>query len=124
MSKLKIEEGKNTPMVSWDMDCSEFIISGKSYPENARKFYSPLIDWIKDNDIPEPATFKFHFYYMSSSSLIAVFQLIKNIESLFDQGKDVEVEWVYDDEDEDIEKIGRDFTKLTTIPFKFVKLAE
>ena len=124
MTPLVIQESKNTPQVNWDVEQDEFLVVGKSYPENASKFYSHLVDWIKEMEFSAPAKFSFYFYYINSSSIIAIFQLIKVMESCQKDGRDLSIEWRYDEEDEDIEKIGRDFMKLTTVPFSFVKLDE
>ena len=43
---LLIEQGKNTPKISGDSNSSILVIEGSSFPENVRKFYTPVNDWL------------------------------------------------------------------------------
>jgi hypothetical protein len=115
MSNLIIEEGKNTPKVNWDIDSEVFIMSGKSFPENTKKFYNQLTDWLDAQKLEGTKTFEFHFYYLSSSSIIAVYQILKRLESASENDVSIGVIWKYDDGDEDIQRIGLDYEKITSL---------
>jgi len=115
MSNLNIEEGKNTPKVNWDLDSEVFTMSGKSFPENTKKFYNQLTDWLDVQKLEGVKTFEFHFYYLSSSSIIAVYQILKRLESATENGASISVTWKYDDGDEDIQRIGLDYEKITSL---------
>ena len=115
MSNLHISEGKSTPKVIWDLDTGVFVVSGKSFPENTKKFYNLLTDWLESQKIERSATFEFHFYYLSSSSIIAIYQILKRLELISSQGVDINIIWKYDEGDDDIERIGLDYKKITNL---------
>ncbi len=115
MSNLHISEGKTTPKVIWDLDTGVFVVSGKSFPENTKKFYNLLTDWLESQKIENSATFEFHFYYLSSSSIIAIYQILKRLELISSQGVDINIIWKYDEGDDDIERIGLDYKKITNL---------
>jgi hypothetical protein len=115
MSSLHIEEGKNTPKVNWDIDSEIMGMSGKSFPENTKKFYNQLTDWLDSQKLTGKKTFEFHFYYLSSSSIIAVYQILKRLETASDNGASIIVNWKYDDGDDDIQRIGLDYEKITSL---------
>ncbi|MBL4651389.1 MAG: SiaC family regulatory phosphoprotein, partial [Flavobacteriales bacterium] len=66
MSSLILAEGKNTPEIVFNPADGVFTIKGKSFPENAKKFYAEVLDWL-DNFVPEDElTFDIILYYISS----------------------------------------------------------
>ena len=125
MESLQIQSSNNTPSVSWDPTTREFVIEGKSFPENTKNFYTPLISWLSDF---EPGSgevhFRFGFDYVSSSSVIALLEVLRTIEKHTRNGAEISIVWAYDEGDEDIQKIGLDFEKLVAIPFSYVEVKE
>lgn len=124
MSNLHISEGKNTPKVTWDIDSGKFVISGKSFPENTKKFYNLLTDWLDSQKLENNATFEFHFYYLSSSSIIAIYQILKRLENICDQGVCIDVIWKHDEGDDDIERIGLDYQKITKLKIESLSVPD
>ncbi len=114
---IQIAAGKNTPGVNWDANTGIFTIEGKSFPENAKKFYGPLMDWMDQQQLPNKLVFRFYFFYLSSSSIISVYQILKKLEALMDEGTEVEIVWQYEADDDDILRIGEDYRKITSLPF-------
>ncbi len=50
---LKLSKFEDTPEVLLDKEHNNFVISGRSLPENSYEFYRPIIFWI-DEYILEP----------------------------------------------------------------------
>ena len=121
---LLIEQGKNTPKISGDGDTGNLIIEGSSFPENVRKFYDPINTWLDStlNNTKE-VSFDCKFYYMASSSIIALLKTLKYAESLFG-ASNISITWRYEEDDDDIRKIGEDFSHLLGIDFKFIEEPE
>ena len=124
MSELHISEGKNTPEVHWNAESGEFVISGKSFPENYKKFYTPLVDWIDAQEFQGDLTFEFHFYYLSSSSIIAIYQILKKIEVINEGDSNVRILWKFDEGDDDVERIGEDYQKITSLDITTMMIEE
>lgn len=122
MEKFFIEKEKNTPEIIFDPGNKQFEISGRCFPENSKKFFKPVLEWF-DAFIPEAdkaIELAFEFYYISSSSIISVLELIKRLDLLKDKGHDVRINWKYDEDDEDIRKIGEDYSRITNVSFHLV----
>ena len=121
---LLIEQGKNTPNISGDSISSILVIEGSSFPENVRKFYSPVNDWL-DSIVKNTSTVNIDckFYYMASSSIIALLKTLKYAERLFGDSN-ISIKWRYEEDDDDIRKIGEDFSHLLGIEFEFIEEPE
>lgn len=122
MRKMIVEETRNTPKISLDPHQGKFSMSGKSFPENAKKFYEPILDWFDQFDPPANVKYVFDFElsYVSSSSIISVFEILKKIGKMQRNGMQMNVVWRYEEDDEDIRKIGEDFMKLIDLPFELL----
>jgi len=121
---LLIEPGKNTPKISGNSATSILVIEGSTFPENVRKFYSPVNDWL-DSIAKNTSTVNIEckFYYMASSSVIAILKTLQYAERLFGNSN-VSIKWRYEEEDDDIRKIGEDFSHLLGIEFEFIEEPE
>ncbi len=122
MKNLVIQEERHTPKVVLDGDANNFEISGKSFPEDSRQFYRQVIDWLEDfkKATPKQVNFKFNLFYLSSSSIISIKQILLKLKELEKGGAKVQVIWHYDADDDDIRKTGEDYLKLTQMSFQFV----
>jgi hypothetical protein len=124
MSRLHIVEGKNTPEVNWDTESGVYTLTGKSFPENSKKFYNPILDWIDGQSFEGDVVFEFYFYYLSSSSIIAIYQILKRIEAATDGKANVDIVWKFDEGDDDIERIGEDYQKITSLNISTILVGE
>ena len=121
---LLIEQKKNTPKISGDSASSILVIEGSSFPENVRNFYSPVNDWL-DSIVKNTSAVNIEckFYYMASSSVIAILKTLQYAERLFGNSN-VSIKWRYEEDDDDIRKIGEDFSHLLGIEFEFIEEPE
>jgi len=125
ISELIIQERKNSPKVILDPAANKFHISGRSFPENAKKFYEPIIDWFDElGKDGVTINVEFEMYYVSSSSIITILELIKKLDEMNSSNCTVGITWLYDDEDDDIIKIGEDYSKIAKLPITLVKVEE
>jgi hypothetical protein len=95
-----IKEGLNTPYIKLDKESCKLTIIGKSYPEDASLFYTPLVEEIETckKDLKESKiTIKIALEIMNSVSTKYLFQVIKEIYSL---AKETEINWYYEADDE------------------------
>ncbi len=46
MENLKCEATNSTPSIVFDAQNGILEIKGRSYPENAAKFYAPILNWV------------------------------------------------------------------------------
>lgn len=118
MSKYISDHGKNTPEIRFDLAAKVFHIKGKSFPENAKKHYSDFTAWLKINKIPAGSLIELDFEYISSSSVIAVLELLREIEK---HERDIQVKWYYEDGDDDMRSVGVNYQKLCSLNFEFIE---
>jgi hypothetical protein len=95
-----IREKLNTPYIKLDKERCKLTIIGKSYPEDAALFYTPLVEEIKTckKDLKESKiTIKIALEIMNSVSTKYLFQIIKDI---YKSAKETEIKWYYEADDE------------------------
>ena len=120
MGYLKIEATQDSPEVLLDADLSIFQISGNSTPENANLVYQPIEEWLNANSsLLDNCKCVMFFKYLSTSSHHKVFNILKYLNELFENGKTLSVEWAYEDIDDDMLRLGLDFSSILEIPFEF-----
>jgi hypothetical protein len=123
-NNLFIQEGKNTPKIIGNDNIGELTIEGNSYPENVIEFYSPIMSWIeemsKSNDYIKVEC---QFYYIASSSVIAFLKLLQKVESLFNDDNIIFI-WKYEEGDDDIRKIGQDYSTILDTDISIVEVEE
>lgn len=121
MNRLEILETGNTPYILFDSSANVFKIEGKSFPEDCKEFYTPVIAWLEKFQAvnPKQFTLSFNLFYLSSSSIISVKQLLLKLVAFQAVGTAVTVVWCYDEDDDDIKKTGEDYLKITKLKFQF-----
>lgn len=131
MSVLKIAATEDSPEIILDPSCNRFEFIGESRPENAAKFYGPVLKWFenyesilffnKSNSANISAvSFVFRFEYFNSTSAKYIMDILKKIEGLHAQKYPVDIEWDYDKMDEDMLEAGQEWAKQVNVPFRFV----
>ena len=101
MSKYLVSKTSKSPHISLEKGLFDF--SGRSIPEDARVFFKPIIDWIKEYD-PErqyKTTVNFYFEYLNTSSSKCIFDLLKVLNELHEKGNEILVNWYYEEGDDD-----------------------
>jgi len=119
---LKIEPTHKTPKVYLAPDEGIFEISGRSIPEDSVGFYKPILDWLDSyGSAAAPKTaFKFELEYFNTSSSKNILEILKKLETVFQDGNDVHITWYYDEDDEDMEETGEDYKALLSVPVELV----
>ena len=131
MNPLIIEQSEFSPQVTLDPVNLKFQISGESRPENAGKFYEPIISWLEQYKsvlfwqkekfgAPQKLDFIFKFEYFNSTSAKYILDLLKQIDLYHADGNEIRVQWYYDKLDEDMKDSGEEFSKLLNVPFDFI----
>ncbi len=111
MENLIIEETKYTPSIKLDVEKGLLELVGKSYPENTFEFYKPMLEWVeKYFEINDKKTVvNMEIIYFNSSSSKLFFDFFDLLEDAHNNGKSIEVNWIYDAENESALEAGEDF---------------
>ncbi len=124
MESLILTGTPKTPSINFDGNTGKFEISGRSIPENSANFYLPLIDWVEKyiSSAVDGTAIHVRLEYFNTSSLKSLVELFRRFEKLLSGGKQVEIFWYYEAEDEDMYESGEDFRLLIKIPVKLIRI--
>ncbi|PRY95999.1 DUF1987 domain-containing protein [Marinilabilia salmonicolor] len=126
METIIREDTPKTPYVKLDGEKGVVEIKGRSIPENSVEFYKPLIDWIDEyGDDPKDNTIiNIQLEYFNTSSSKCILDIFKKLELLFKKGFKVQVNWYYEEDDEDMFEAGEDYQSIINLPFKMIEMEE
>jgi hypothetical protein len=114
MKSLKIEvipDSPYYPEVNFDAATGICELAGESYMEEAYKFYTPILNWLKEftldqgNDITLNVKLTY-FNTNSSRLLLDMFDILKKSK---DEGREVIINWYYEEDDPDVQEEVEDF---------------
>jgi len=126
MDNINIEGTPKTPTVVFDSTSGKLEIKGRSIPENSIDFYNPLIIWIDEySKLPQQHTkVLIQLEYFNTSSSKCLLDVFKKLEAIRVAGNDVNIDWHYEEDDEDMLEAGEDYQAIINIPFKMVEVEE
>ncbi len=126
MEPIIIEGTPKTPTVKFDSAQGIFEIKGRSIPENSVEFYKPLVDWLesyKESPLPKTVV-NIRLEYFNTSSSKCILDVFKKLETIHKAKNEVEVNWYYEEDDEDMLEAGEDYESIIRVPFKMVEIAD
>ncbi len=123
MESLIIESTSDTPKVNLDAVSGVLEIEDRCFPEDATRFFTPIIEWMKLYAANPTSSTQFNFkleYYNTSSSkqLFKVFLILEDISKTHD----VLVNWYYSKSDTDMLLSGERYSQLLNLNFKMVEM--
>ena len=122
-----IREGTpKTPYVKLDGEKGLIEIKGRSIPENSVEFYKPLIDWLdKYGNVPlEVTNVNIQLEYFNTSSSKCILDIFKKLELIYKKGSKVQINWYYEEDDEDMFEAGEDYQSIINIPFSMIEMED
>lgn len=120
---VTIEPSEDTPTIIMDPGKPEIVIKGSSFPEDAIQFYTPVIEWINENEklFTKTLVCEFSYSILSSASNKMVFEILLKLEKLKEKGKEIHVKWMYSGYDEDMYDEGRGFKESMNLKFDLIE---
>jgi hypothetical protein len=121
MDRLEIEATNSTPKIFFDKESGKFEISGKSFPEECRVFYSPVYVWLEEyaQNPNEETIFKFKMEYFNSASSLIILEILNILETIKKNGKKVTILWNHLSIDEDMLEAGEEYSDLVSLNFEY-----
>lgn len=126
MESLLLDSTAKTPQVQFNGDSGLIEIKGRSIPENSIEFYKPLVDWLetyvtKGNS---PLKVNIQLEYFNTSSSKCILDVFKRLEAIHKSGKEVNISWYYEEDDEDMLEAGEDYESIIRVPFKMIEIVD
>lgn len=124
MDQYAIEGTQKNPTIKFDLTKGELHVSGNSIPENSVDFYKPLLAALEEYAAsPKPTTnVTFNMRYFNTSSSKRILDIFKKLESINRGGSVVSVNWVYEDDDDDMLEAGEDYQSVVDLNFTMVPI--
>ncbi len=125
MDNLEITATKSSPEIKFDAGNYTLSIVGESYPENTSQFYEPIYKWVDDcidalGD--KEMTLDIELIYFNSSSSKVLMDIFDTLEDASDEGKNIVVNWIYDEENDSALEYGEEFAEdMEALTFNLVE---
>lgn len=130
MEPLYIEPTEFTPKVFFDPENSVFEISGFSRPENVIGFYRPILKWLEEynervlslniNFDKSILTINMKMTYFNSASSKFLLDILLEFMKFHSKGNKVEINWYFEDGDDEIQESGEEISDMLGYPFNFI----
>ena len=121
MEPLLLNATDDTPQIQFNKSSGIFEITGRSLPEEVINFYAPVIDWV-EKYVRQPnddTVVKLKLIYFNSASQRYLLEVLTSFEKLIEKGKQINIEWYYPEDDEEMREAGEEYQDLINIPFTF-----
>ncbi len=90
------------------------------------EFYKPLNEWL-DQYMQTPldkTVVNIRLEYFNTSSSKCILDVFKRLEAIHRSKHDVEINWFYEEDDEDMLEAGEDYDSIIKVPFKMIEIVE
>jgi len=122
MDPLQIHATDESPGINFDKDLGKFLIFGKSFPEEARRFFDPALLWLEEyvKDPNDETIFEFRLEYYNSATATMILEILYMLERIIEyQEKKIKIIWNYLEIDDDMLDTGEEYAEMIKIPFEF-----
>lgn len=119
---INIEGKDDTPNVKLDPQTGFFEFSGKSFPEDVKVFYNPIVAWV-DKYVQNPkdkTEIHFKFQYFNTASSKMILEILDRLYKIKEAGKHLVINWYYKKQDEDMLIAGEEYSSIVDIPFNYI----
>jgi len=120
MKKQIIQEQlKNSPKIAYYFETNKLEIVGRLIPENPEPIFKRIEDWIKLHLKKNDAlNILIQLEYLNSSSSEYLFGILTLLTFYKNGGKDIEITWQYEEDDESMFELGEYYRDYVGVPLK------
>lgn len=110
-----------TPEVSMDLTRGRIQLVGRSNPVNGARFYSPVINALRNKAVqPKKMSVDVCLEYFDSSSSRCLYDMFVQLKKMKEWGSRVKVNWFYDPSDDDMLETAADYSEIVDLEFNFI----
>jgi len=122
MELVSLDSTKKTPQVLLDPE-GKIRIGGRSIPEDASKFYDFILNWVMEylENPKDKTTVDIELEYFNSGSAKYVMQILRELSELHTKTKDLQVNWYYEEGDDDILERGEYYSSILELDINFIE---
>ncbi len=113
------EELKNCPGIVYYPEENKLEIMGRSIPENPELIFRRLDEWITTHfDNNEGLDVNIQLEYINSGSSKYLYEILKRLTGYGRSGKQVNLKWLYEEDDEAMLELGEHYRDTAGIPLE------
>lgn len=122
MNELLIESTQSSPAIRGDWEKGTLYMDGDSYPENSYELYADVVAWVSRflKETSAPLTLELTLFYLNTSSIKVMMDIFDEMEEAFQAGRQVAINWLYDEENERVAELAEEFKEDCTFPFNII----
>jgi hypothetical protein len=126
MEPLFIDKTFSTPLVQFNKDDSSMLIEGRVIPEDANTIFGPISSWMESffSEGNNKLNVIFRLYYYNTSSSKKIVLMLKRLDDLFSQGKEISAVWEFEEGDDDCMRDGEDYKAMVKFPLEVIETKE
>ena len=125
MESLRIEKSGKSPL--FILRDGYIRLSGRSIPQNSRQLYKTCFDWVEEYvKSPAPKTkIDLYFEYIDTSSIRCVVDMLIMLVTIpKSSDKELEINWYYENDDDDAFDLGAYIQAQLKVPFNIIPIRE
>jgi hypothetical protein len=121
MDDLIISKTNKTPTIFLSANQGILELKGTSIPEDSIKFYQPVLAWVNNYaSNPRDTIVNIDLEYFNTSSSKVLLNIFKALTKVKDGGYKLDVNWIYEEDDEEVLESGQNFSIFSHLDFNFV----
>ncbi len=122
MESLHIKGTEDSPEIFLDPGTKQFVISGKSLPEDVSSFYAPVLTWLEGytSEALDSTLIDIRLSYFNTASSKLLLDIFLVLEEIRKQGKEVVIRWHYPEYDEDLKDAGIEYSEMVELDFEYI----
>ncbi|MBJ7555790.1 biofilm regulation phosphoprotein SiaC [Marinomonas spartinae] len=122
MKDLKIDGTVSSPSVRASWQEGTLYMEGDSYPENSYELYADVVAWVSQYLAQSTAPLKLELslLYLNTSSIKVMMDIFDEMEEFFQQGRQVSVNWYFDEDNERVAELAEEFKEDCHFPFEII----
>lgn len=122
LKPLLIQDEKHSTHIEFDNKTNSMVMKGHTIPANAHIFFGSIKKWtdiyLKTN--PPEITLTISFEYLHTGASRQVFEFMRMLnEWAITNKKKFNVNWFYEEDDDDMQQQGIDFSAVLKMKFNF-----
>ncbi|MCU0434894.1 MAG: DUF1987 domain-containing protein [Bacteroidia bacterium] len=124
---LHIPETRSTPEIHFDADNDIYLIRGRSIPPDASSFFYPLDKWVEAlaaTGSARPVNIRIRLEHLNTGTIRSLLTIFSKLLRVREKGTQVNFEWYYNEEDEDLVDKGEEMSLILDVPFRYISFAE
>ena len=125
MEKVRIEKTQKTPL--FILENGYIRLSGHAIPQNARQMFNVCFDWVEEY-VKSPAQetkVDLFFEYINTASIRCIADILITLSKITENSSNaLEINWYYENNDDDSYDLGSYLQTNMDVPFNFITLEE